>query len=286
MICNDRYRPPLALFIFFVAGAVRAAGEPNAEYIRKLIPDNVAGTYKNGDLVKLTAGGRNAYVIKPKGQVDRDRRWVWIFPFWLGINDDHGVIQHRNYVEQFLVAGFHVAGIDVGTSCGSPSGAQLCQEFYVRLIAEYRLNRKVRLIGQSNGGLIAYAWAFRHPESVDRIFGIYPATDFRSWPKLPAVITAPTPGLGYDLSLAELTRRIAELNPIDNLAPLAKSGVKILHIHGDRDELVPLGPNSGELVARYKTLGGDAKVITLKGLAHGGKEFYESRSAIDFLLGK
>jgi hypothetical protein len=40
------------------------------------------------------------------------------------------------------------------------------------------------------------------------------------------------------LSLAELTRRADEFNAIDNLAPLAKSGVKILHIHGDRDELV------------------------------------------------
>jgi pimeloyl-ACP methyl ester carboxylesterase len=226
----------------------QAANEPSANYIGKLIPDHVAGTYKNGELVKLNLGGRNAYVIKPKGRVDPDRRWIWIFPFWLGINDDHGVVQHSLYVERFLEAGFHVAGVDVGTSCGSPSAARLCQEFYARLIAEFRFNRKARLIGQSNGGLIAYAWAFRHPDSVDRIFGIYPATDFRSWPKLPAVITAPAPGLGYDLSLAELTRRSAEFNPIDNLAPLAKSGVKILHVHGDRDELVPLGANSGVLV--------------------------------------
>ena len=25
-----------------------------------------------------------------------------------------------------------------------------------------------------NGGLIGFAWAFRHPKNVDRIFGIYP----------------------------------------------------------------------------------------------------------------
>jgi pimeloyl-ACP methyl ester carboxylesterase len=86
--------------------------------------------------------------------------------------------------------------VDVGTSCGSPTAARLCQEFYVRLITEFHLNRKARLVGQSNGGLIAYAWAFRHPAYVDRIFGICPASDFRSWPKLPAVITAPAPGLG------------------------------------------------------------------------------------------
>jgi pimeloyl-ACP methyl ester carboxylesterase len=263
----------------------RGADEPNAEYLRKQIPKNVAGTYSNGELVKLTIGGRNAYVVKPTGKLDPDRRWVWIFPFWLGINDGHGVLHHHVYVERFLGAGFHVAGIDVGTSCGSPSAARVCQEFYEQLVSEFRLNRKARLVGQSNGGLIAYAWAFRHADSVDRIFGICPVTDFRTWPTLPTVITAPDPGLGYNLSLPELTRRTTEFNPVDNLAPLAKAGVRILHIHGDQDKLVPPGPNSAVLVERYTASRGDARLVTLKGLGHGGYEFYESGPGIDFLLG-
>jgi len=283
---SNRYRCLLLGFFFLAANGVsRGAEDPKAEYIRKLIPNAVAGTYPNGDLVKLTVGGRNAYVIKPKGMVDRERRWIWIFPFWLGINDGHGALHHRVYVDRFLGAGFHVAGVDVGTSCGSPSAARLCQEFYKRLVSEFHLNHKARLVGQSNGGLIAYAWAFRHPDSVDRIFGICPVTDFRTWPTLPTMLTAPAAGLGYDLSLPELTRRTSEFNPVDNVAPLAKAGVKILHIHGDRDELVPLGPNSAVLAERYKALGGDAVLVTLKGLGHGGKEFYESRHGIDFLCG-
>ena len=182
-------------------------------------------------------------------------------------------------------AGFHVAGIDVGTSCGSPSAARLCQDFYKRLISEFNLNRKARLVVQSNGGLIGYGWAFRYPEGVDRIFGICPVTDFRTWPTLPTVITAPAPGLGYDLTLAELTRRITEFNPVDNLAPLAKARVKILHIHGDKDELVPLSANSAVVMKRFKDLGGNASLVTLKGLGHGGNEFYESRDGVEFLLG-
>jgi len=274
------------LIILAAAGVSRGADDPKAEYIRRQIPDKVAGTYPNGELVTLKVDGRNAYVVKPTGKVDPQRRWIWIFPFWLGINDGHGALHHRVYVERFLGAGFHVAGVDVGTSCGSPRAARLCQEFYDRVISEFRLNRKARLVGQSNGGLIAYAWAFRHPDCVDRIFGICPATDFRTWPTLPAVITAPAPGLGYDLSLEELTRRAAQFNPIDNLAPLAKARVKILHIHGDQDKLVPLEPNSAVLISRYKAAGGAAALVTLTGLGHGGKEFYESRPGIDFLLGK
>jgi pimeloyl-ACP methyl ester carboxylesterase len=284
---SKRYRLPMqSLIALVLAGALHAADPSSDEYIRKMIPEKITGTYANGDLVNLTVGGRNAYVVKPKGKADPDRRWIWIFPFWLGINDGHGRLHHRVYVERFLEAGFHVAGIDVGTSCGSPSAAKLCHAFYERLASEFRLNRKARLVGQSNGGLIAYAWAFRHPGLVDRIFGICPVTDFRTWPTLPVVITAPAAGLGYDLSLEELTRRAGEFNPVDNLAPLAKAGVRILHIHGDQDTLVPLGSNSATVVERCKAAGADAVLITLKGLGHGGKEFYESGPGIDFLLGK
>lgn len=242
----------------------QAADQPNGEYNQKLIPEQLSATYANGELVKLSVDGRNAYVVKPKGKVDPQRRWVWISPFWLGINDGHGSLHHRFYVERVLEAGFHVAGIDIGTSCGSPSGAQLAHSFYERMISDFGLNRRTRLIGQSNGGLMAYAWAFRHPECVDRIFGIYPVTDFRTWPTLPVVITAPAPGLGYNLTLAELTKRMAEFNPVDNLAPLAKAKVKILHIHGDRDELVPLLANSARVIERYKILGGDAELSRSK----------------------
>jgi pimeloyl-ACP methyl ester carboxylesterase len=272
------------LLIVATGGASRGSDPAREEYLRRQIPTQISGTYSNGALVKMTIGGRNAYVIKPTATVDPQRRWIWIFPFWLGINDGHGALHHRVYVGRFLGAGFHVAGVDVGTSCGSPSAARLCQEFYETVVAQFRLNPKARLVGQSNGGLIAYAWAFRHPASVDRIFGICPATDFRTWPTLPVVITAPAPGLGYDLSLPELTRRKSEFNPVDNLAPLAKAGVKILHIHGDRDELVPMGANSAVLAARYKALGGDAVLDVLKGLGHGGNELYENRAAIRFLL--
>lgn len=273
------------IFILVFPGRSLVADQPNAEYIRKMIPEHVTGTYENGELIKLTMDGRNAYVVKPNAKVDEQRRWIWISPFWLGINDGHGSLHHRFYVEQFLKAGYHVAGIDIGTSCGSPSGAQLAHRFYERMTAkEFRLNLKARLVGQSNGGLMAYAWAFRHPECVDRIFGICPVTDFRTWPTLPVVITAPAPGLGYNLTLPELTNRIAELNPVDNLAPLARTGVKILHIHGDHDELVPLPANSAIVIERYKALGGNAELVTLRGLGHGGKEFYESQRGVRFLL--
>ncbi|HEY2841795.1 MAG TPA: hypothetical protein VGJ26_21725 [Pirellulales bacterium] len=267
--------------------AERAIAERNAQKI----PTKIAGEYQGGELVELRVRGRIAFLVKPTGTVDPQNRWVWEFPFWLGVNDGFGHVAHRYYVEKALAAGFHVAGVDVGASCASPAAADVCQEFYDLLVSKYGLNKRARALAHSHGGLIAYGWAFRHPTCVDRIAGMCPATDFRTYPTLAGVISGPTKGLDYGLSLEELQRRAAEFNPIDNLAPLAKAGVKILHLHGDEDLLIPTNANSTELARRYKELGGAAEIVLLKGLGptkrgHDGPELYDSAELLKFLLGE
>jgi pimeloyl-ACP methyl ester carboxylesterase len=258
----------------------------DAERAVRMVPTKIEAAYQGGELVHLTVHERMAYIVKPTGKVDAQKRWLWEFPFWLGVNDGFGNLQHRHYLEQALAAGFHIVGIDVGPSCASPAAAEVCQEFYERLTADYGLAPRARIMGQSHGGLIAYGWALRHPTCVERIAGICPATDFRSWPGLANTINFPVKGLGYDVSLAELERRTTEFNPIDNLAPLAKAGVKILHIHGDKDTLVPMSDNSTELARRYRELGGTATIVVIPGLGHGGQELYHSEPLLTFLIGE
>ncbi|HEV8066131.1 MAG TPA: hypothetical protein VGP76_00240 [Planctomycetaceae bacterium] len=268
----------------------RAPAKPAADRGVEKVPTKIAGTYNGGKLVELRVRDRIAYLVKPTGRLDTQRRWVWEFPFWLGINDGFGQIAHRYYVESALAAGFDVAGVDVGPSCGSPAAAAVCQEFYEQLIAQHGLNRRARILTHSHGGLIAYGWAFRHAAYVDRIAGMCPAIDFRSYPTLPNVVALPAMGLGYGLTLDELTRRSAEFNPIDNLAPLAKAGVKILHLHGDHDTLVSTAANATELARRYRALGGNAEIVLLTGLpaakrGHDGPELYRSARLVNFLVG-
>jgi hypothetical protein len=268
------------------------AAKADAARNAQKVPTKIAGTYKGGELVELRVRGRMAYLLKPSGKVDPQKRWVWDFPFWLAIDDGFGNVAHRYYVEQLLAAGFHIAGVDVGASCGSPAAAEVCQEFYEQLVSKHGLHKRARVLAHSHGGLIAYGWAFRHPKCVDRIAGMCPATDFRTYPTLPNVVTGPTKGLDYGLSLEELDRRAGEFNPIDNLAPLAKAGAKILHLHGDEDTLVPTGANSRELARRYRELGGEAGIVLLKNLGatransrgHDGPELYESAALLKFLL--
>jgi hypothetical protein len=256
----------------------------DAERAARMIPTKISGTYRGGELVEFRVRDRMAYVVKPTATVDPEKRWLWEFPFWLGINDGFGNLQHRNYIEKALEAGFHIGGVDVGPSCGSPAASEICQAFYEQVTKEFGLHKRARIMGQSHGGLIAYGWAFRNPECVGRIAGICPATDFLSWPTIPNVINFPPKGLGFGLTEAELQQRVLEFNPIDNLAPLAKAGVKILHIHGDKDDIVPINPNSTELARRYREMGGSAEIVVIEGLGHGGRILYESEPLLTFLL--
>lgn len=256
----------------------------DAERAVRTVPTKIAGSYRGGELIELRVRNRMAFVVKPTGKIDVHRRWLWEFPFWLGVNDGFDQLQHRHYLERALDAGFHLAGVDVGPSCGSPAAAAVCQEFFEKITTDYNLKKRARIMGQSHGGLIAYGWAFRNPTCVDRIAGICPATDFLSWPKLPNVINFPLQGLDYAMTATKLQSRITEFNPIDNLAPLARANVKILHLHGDKDDVVPMSANSTELVRRYRELGGTADVEVIEGLGHGGKQLYESDPLLNFLL--
>ena len=203
---------------------VDAAEEPQptaplseAERAVRMVPTKIEATYQGGELLHLTVHERMAYLVKPTGKVDAQKRWLWEFPFWLGVNDGFGNLQHRNYLEKALAAGFHIAGIDVGPCVPVPPRPKCARSFTndSSPITDWRT--RARIMGQSHGGLIAYGWAFRHPTCVERIAGICPATDFRSWPGLANTINFPAKGFGYDLSPAELARRAAEFNPIDNL---------------------------------------------------------------------
>lgn len=244
--------------------------------------------YDQGTLVPLRALGTVGFVIKPTGTVDPERRWIWVSNLFLAVNwSDGGGVVHRFTVEQALERGFHVAGIDVGTSLGSPAGAKLYHDFHQLLVEKYQLHPRARMLGHSNGGLITLGFAFRHPDLVERILGIFPATDLRSWPGLERAAGAGriTPeALSYELDQESLTERLAEFNPIDNLKPLAEAHVEFYHIHGTLDDVVPLGPNTEEFARRYKQLGGKIEVEVIAGGKHGGEEFYHSQAAVDFLL--
>lgn len=229
-----------------------------------------------GQRINLTSDGRAAFIIVPKGDPPAGpRAWVWYAPTFKGLLPG---ARHTFLIERALKAGMAVAGIDVGESYGNPEGTRLYAGFHDALAARFKLNPKAVLLPQSRGGLMLYNWAALHPDQVQRIAGIYTVCDLRSWPGLKTAAPA------FRLSEEQLAKELSRHNPIDLLAPLAKAKVPLLHIHGDKDAVVPLEKNSGELARRYRALGGTMELVVVPGKGHEEvDEFFTSERFATFL---
>eukprot|EP00913_Durusdinium_trenchii_P023463 g22041.t1 len=144
--------------------------------------------------------------------------------------------------------------------------------FYRELTTKYGFAKKVALVGLSRGGLYCYNWAAANPEKVACIYGDAPVCDFKSWPggkgkgkgsRRDWQLVLKT--YGFPEEAAALAYR---KNPIDNLTPLAKAGVPLLHVYGDADNVVPWDENTGIIAKRYRKLGGAISLIAKPGVGH------------------
>jgi dipeptidyl aminopeptidase/acylaminoacyl peptidase len=180
---------------------------------------------------------------------------------------------------RLLKEGYFICGTNVGDSFGSPQSRKSFSRFYQHVVREYGLSPRMCLLPQSRGGLMWYNWAVENPEKVACIGGIYPVCDPTSYPGLAATAKA------YGMSEADLSAQLAQHNPIERLAPLAKAKVPVLHVHGDSDGVVPLEKNSGELIKRYQALGGPGELVTIKGKGHAEiPEFFENQRLLEFIF--
>lgn len=225
----------------------------------------------------LDIAGHPAFLITSDDETSRrPTPWVFFAPTFLGMLPD---ITHRWMFSQFLKKGIAIAGVDVGESCGSPKGQSVYTALYETLRVEHSLSERACLLAQSRGGPMLYNWAADNSRRVACIAGIYPVCDLRNFPGLEIACAA------YGMSEAKLTMSLPEHNPVDRLAPLAKYRVPILHVHGDSDTVVPLEQNSGELLRRYRHLGGKMKLLIVPGKGHEViPEFFQCQEFVDFVI--
>lgn len=223
------------------------------------LPENSSGVAEYYDVA-----GRPCFVFLPKIKDAGPQPWVFYAPAFRGRYPD----THEGWMhEQFLKAGVAVAGIDVGEAYGSPKGRESFDAFYKSLV-ERDFATKPCLLGRSRGGLWVTSWAGANPDKVAGLAGIYPVFDFRTYPGLEKAAGA------YEMSAAELEKKVAELNPIEQAGNLAKAKIPVYFIHGDVDKVVPLKENSLEFVTRYKAAGA-ANLAELTVPAGQGHNFWE-----------
>ena len=200
-----------------------------------------------------------AFIIPGKAAAGATSKpWVWYAPTLPGLPGP----EERWMFEQFQAAGISVAGIDVGESYGSPDGRALYNALYDELTGKRGLSKKPVMLGRSRGGLMTLCWAAENADKVGGFAGIYPVCNLVSFPGIEKAAPA------YRLKREELTAKLAEHNPVDRLAALAKAKVPFFAIHGDVDQVVPLEANSGLLKSRYIALGGTMQLIVPPGQGH------------------
>lgn len=268
--------------VALLSGVQSAAGRP-VDFVQPLpcstYIERQGASYFSGDLagkqLQLSIERHRALLILPdKAAPSRSAPWVWFAPMVPGEPNQ----MHEFIIRHILSAGMAFATIDAGESYGNPAGTRLYAEFHDILNRCFNLSRKVVLLPQSRGGLMLFNWAVLHADEVERIAGIYPVCDLRSYPGLAIASGA------YGVTEAELRGRLEKHNPIDFVSVLAARKIPILMIHGDTDKIVPIQDNSGEFVRRYQKLGGPARLIVISGNGHEEvTEFFQSTPFVTFL---
>ena len=224
----------------------------------------------------FAVAGHQAFVIRPLEKKIEPIPWVLYAPT-LGTNLP-GKSEAWMF-ERFLSAGIAIAGVNVGESYGSPAGRKTYTALYEKLVKDEGFDPKVSLLARSRGGLMLYCWAAENPEKIRCITGIYPVCNLASYPGLGRACGA------YGMTQGQLAEALAKHNPVDRLAPLADAGVPIFHIHGDKDNVVPLPANSGLVAERYKVAGGFMELEVASGQGHNmWRGFFESQRLVNFLV--
>ncbi len=259
---------PLLSFILsiFIAGAIsHAQGEQSTT--NKPVWDGKKTSFHGFDQYNFPLEGIACRVVIPKKIAD-GKPWVWRARFF-------------GHEPQFDIAmlnrGYHLVYCDVAGLFGNTEAVSRWNKFYNYLRFEHLFSDRVILEGMSRGGLIIYNWAAKNPGKVAAIYADAPVMDFKSWPKINPTI------LKVYRFKNEREAKAYKSNPVDNLAPLAKAGIPIIHVVGMDDKVVPVSENTQVAERRYKKMGGTFKVIRKKGIGHHPHSLKDPSPIVEFV---
>ncbi|MFM7180482.1 MAG: hypothetical protein ACKO2G_03335 [Verrucomicrobiales bacterium] len=259
---------------FYKSEEQKVLGEAVAAAIRKALEKPAKNLPLPGET--FLVDGHTAFVILPeKRDTSKPTPWVWYAPTLTKLPGP----EERWICESLLAQGVAIGGIDVGESMGNPQGRTLFNAFHKEMTANRGMSAKPCLLARSRGGLMHYNWAAENPSSLAAIAGIYPVGNLASWPGLAQAKGA------YGLDEAGLAAVLEKNNPIDRLEPLAKAGIPLMHIHGDKDGTVPLEKNSGLIKERYDKLGGKMILEVIPGGGHDmNPSWFRNQGLVVFMI--
>lgn len=226
----------------------------------------------------LQIAGKTVTVVAPQ-KAAAGKPWVWHGEFF----------GHKPAPDIALLGkGFHVVQMRISDMLGCPAAVSLWDECYRELTTKYGFSATPALVGLSRGGLYCYNWAIANPDKVACIYADAAVCDFKSWPGGKGKGKGSKRDWGLVMKLWGFKDEDEALaykgNPVDNLEPLAKHKVPLLHVFGDADKTVPWDENTGLVEERYRALGGPITLIRKPGVDHHPHGLDDSTPIIDFIM--
>jgi hypothetical protein len=164
-------------------------------------------------------------------------------------------VTRENLVDLALLEkGFHIVTGPIPYNADGPSLAAW-NTVYKRL-TDNGFSKVPVLAGAGGAAGEAYAWAIANPDKVSCIYGENPI----------------------------LRCTMTKAQPLDGLATLAKAGVPILHVSGDRDPMFQEHTRAVE--KRYQQMNGTMKVIPQEGKGHFPTGPKEPLPVVDFIVAR
>ena len=215
-------------------------------------------------------------IVQPKASADGNP-WIWRARFW----------GHEPQLDVALLEqGYHVVYCDIGNLFGNKEAVRRWDQFY-NLMQKGELADKGVLEGMSRGGLIIYNWAAENPDKVVCIYADAPVLDGGSWPG------GLGEGKGSNVDWARF-QRAYEIstesdwinfngNPIDKADIIARTGIPLLHICGEADEVVPIAENTNVFEQKILAHGGNIKVIRKPGVGHHPHSLKDPAQILEFI---
>jgi pimeloyl-ACP methyl ester carboxylesterase len=164
-----------------------------------------------------------------------------------------GFVNWDATVDQALLAkGYHIVTGAVPYNADGPIISQWNTIY--KYLTDRGFSEKAVMEGCGGAAGEAYAWAIENPDKVSCIYGENPI----------------------------LHSKLAKIQPIDNLAPLANAKIPVLHVCGATDPL--LATQTRETEKRYKALGGKITVILKAGEGHYLLSPEDPKPVVDFII--
>jgi hypothetical protein len=151
-----------------------------------------------------------------------------------------------------LAKGFHIVTGPVGYGTDGPQRRQW--DAVYRHLTEHGFAKKPVMEGAGGAAGEVYAWAIANPDKVSCVYAENPV----------------------------LRSNTSRVQPLDNLAPLAKAGVPLLHVCGSADPALDNQTRVAE--RRYRELGGQIKVIVQEGDRYRPIASKELKQVVDFIV--